>query len=70
MRFDLLYGVSFDEKSDDPINRAITQNAVALVEDFKSRLAYVYRQKRDSNALGNADEAERGASAVLAGAQL
>lgn len=59
MRVDLLYSVSFNESDDDPINYSITQNAIVLVEDFKGKLASVYGQKRDSNALGNAKAAAR-----------
>ncbi len=59
MRVDLMYGVSFDEKFDDPVNFTITQNAVALVEDYKGVLASVYGQKKTSNALGSETAAER-----------
>ncbi len=59
MRVNLLYGVQFDERSDDPINYAVSLNAVALVEDYKGELAWVYSLDRDFNQVGNSEDAKR-----------
>lgn len=59
MRVELIRGISFDENYNDPVNYAISQKAVALVEDYKGNLAWVYLQTGDFNALGNTAAAER-----------
>ena len=59
MRVDLIAYVSFDDKFEDPVNYVITQNAIALVEDFKGNLTRIYGEKRGSNTLGNTDAAVR-----------
>lgn len=50
MRVDLIYGVSFDEKFEDPVNYVISQNAIVLVEDYKGNLTGVYKPTKNANA--------------------
>ena len=59
MRVDLIYGVQFDERYDDPVNYAVSLKAVALVEDYKSELIWTYSLTRDFNSVGNTEDAER-----------
>ena len=59
MRVNLIYGVRFDERYDDPVNYAVSLNAVALIEDYKGEMAWIYLQTRDFNMVGNAEDAER-----------
>jgi len=59
MRVDSIPYISFDEKSEDPINYAVTYEATALVENYKGDLAIVYKQKIDPNFVQNAKAAER-----------
>lgn len=59
MRVDLIYGVSFDERSKDPINVAVTHAAIALVENYKGNLIAVYKQRSDPNFVAETKAAER-----------
>ena len=59
MRVNLIYGVSFNERDEDQINFGISQNAVALVEDYKGMLTNVYLETRDYGAYSNTEAAGR-----------
>ena len=59
MRLDLNYVIEYDEKSEDPINYAVTYDAIALVEDYKRTLTTAYKQKNDPNFVQNKQAAER-----------
>lgn len=58
-RFKLIHSVSFDEKSDDPINYQMTHRAVALVEDYKGGLITAYDNRNDPNFIAEKNAAER-----------
>ena len=64
MRVDLIYGVLFDERYDDPVNYVVSQKAVILVENFKADLTRVYSLTGDSNARANAEIAERNVAEI------
>ncbi len=59
MRLDLNYVIGYDEKSEDPINYAVTYDAIALVEDYKGTLTTAYKQKSDPDFVQNKQAAER-----------
>lgn len=59
MRVNLIYGVSFDERYDDPVNYVISKEAVILVENYKAALLGIYLETGDYGAYRNTEVAAR-----------